>query len=588
MILSQFQRRLGTGLFWGAVAGTLVFGFIGNHQDDIGRNIPNGWPAWYVADVSYRTLQLFILQLTPRKFPAPVMLEIARWLGALVAGIAIVRAAFEIFKQQLSDRRLRQMKGHVIVCGLGRKGFHLVKQLREHGDQVVVIEIDERDDELTTARAMGVPILVGDATSAILLRRAGLARASRLIAVCRDDSINIEIALQGREVAVASRRERAGPLLCHVHIIDLKLAELFRQHKIFSCTTDPFEARIFSFYENSARDFLMRNPLDPPTTPESAAPGVHLVIVGFGQMGESVALQAARIGHFAGGKKLRITVLDPEATAKRLNLLSRYPQIEQVVELEFVPHSIEQPEVRKKLESWATRDDERLVVAICLDCDPRALSIALHLPKALQAARTPIFVRQSEQRGLAALIDQRGGEAMGWNVTSFGEPEVSAGREQILQEKLDLLAQAIHARYVAQRLADQSRPSDGSTLPWPLLDAGYKSSCRQQADHIDVKLRAAGCGRIPIGEPDPPGTRPFEAFTQEEIERLARMEHNRWCADRYLAGWKHGPTDKPNKIHADLVPYEALSDSVQQYDRETVLQIPALLTLMGERIIRTG
>jgi voltage-gated potassium channel Kch len=438
---------------------------------------------------------------------------------------------------------------------------------------------------------MGLPVLIGDATSELLLAKAGVARAGRLVAVCREDSVNIEIALQARKLLARSRRDAAHPLICHVHIIDLRLAELFRQHKVFSCTSDPFEARIFSFYENSARSLWMRYPLDAPCpTGAGAQPaGVHLVIVGCGQMGEAIALQAARIGHFASGRKLLITVLDPQAGERRLNLLSRYPQLEQVVDLEFLSDSIEHPVIREQLTRWATASDERLVVAICLDDDPRSLSITLNLPQALRDAQTPIFVRQSEQRGLAALIDEHGADGgRGWNIAAFGEPEAAAGLEQVLQEQLDALARAIHERYVAHRKADPARPAgDLATADWSQLDAGLKASNRQQADHIDVKLRAIGCRRLAKRENLPDGVRPFEGFTPDEVELLARMEHNRWCADRFLAGWQFGATaDKPNKISPYLIPYDDLPDDIKQYDREVVLQIPELVGLVGERIVR--
>ena len=284
--------------------------------------------------------------------------------------------------------------------------------------------------------------------------------------MCKNDSDNIEIALQARQVIVSGRsRDANDPLLCHVHIIDLKLAELFKQHKIFSCTSDPFEARIFSFYENAARELLIRHPLDqqPGVSTVSA---VHLVVVGFGQMGESVALQAARIGHFASGQRLRITVFDPDADHRRLNLLARYPQLEQVVDLTFDSRNVEHPTVRQQLTEWAASDRERLVVTIAIDDNPRALSIALNLPAALRDRSVPVFVRQSEQRGLATLIDDRVADgSVAANVTSFGSPEVSAGLEQILQERLDVLARAIHERYVAQRVP--AEPSPRPTRPSP-------------------------------------------------------------------------------------------------------------------------
>lgn len=570
----------------------IILGVIGNDIDAKQAKAEPGTPIQYAADLLYRTLQLFVLEINPRHYPVNPILEAARWLAGIVAGIALFRAAAEIFRQQLDQRKLRLLKDHTIVCGLGRKGFQLVQQLHQRRTPVVVVEIDEGDDSIPTCRAMGITVLVGDATTDHLLRKAGVPRASRLIAVCRDDSVNIEIAMQARRIVAASKRDASRPLACYIHIIDLKLAELFRQHKIFSCGSDPFEARIFSFYDNSARDLLMRNPLDvDPHRDGGDSETAHLVIIGFGQMGESVALQAARIGHFASGKRLRITIIDPAADERRQSLLARYPQLEQVVELAFESRSIEHPDVRQQLSAWATSSDQRLILAICVDDDPQALSIALNLPPVLRDAETPVFVRQSEQKGLATLLNDRLTEGpAGLHVTSFGAPEVSAGLEQILQEKLDVLARAIHERYVAHRKADGA--ADGSDLamqPWSQLDAGLKSSNRQQADHIDVKLRAIHCRRIGAKDPVPAGAQPFTGFSPDEVELLARMEHARWCADRLLAGWQLGEkADKPRRISPHLVPFDQLTEEIKQYDRDAVLQIPELVALAGERIVRLG
>lgn len=586
------RRRIAGWLFALAVVATVILGLIGNHLDAIGANDLNDRPKqfdfWYGVDLLYRTLQLFVLEVNQRTQPIPPLLEAARWLGAIVAGVALFKAAEEIFHRQFEDWRLRRLKDHVIVCGLGRKGFELVKQLRQRGQRVVVIEIDEGDDSLPTCQELGVTVLAGDARSEQILKKAGLPRANRLLAVCKNDSDNIEIALQAREVTLSGRRSASDPLICHVHIIDLKLAELFKQHKIFSCTRDPFEARIFSFYENAARELLFRHPLDQQPGGGTVS-AVHLVVIGFGQMGESVALQAARISHLASGQRLRITVFDPDADQRRLNLLARYPQLEQVVDITFDSRNVEHPTVRQQLAEWAAGDRERLVVTIAIDDDPRALSIALNLPKVLRDRNVPVFVRQSEQKGLATLIDDRVADgSAAANVTSFGSPEVSAGLEQILQERLDLLARATHERYVAQRIERGATPgSDPALLPWPQLDAGLKSSNRQQADHMDVKLRAVGCLRLAEDESPPAGSRPFEGFTKDEVELLARMEHARWCADRYLGGWRYGEkADKPAKISPYLVPYDQLSEEIKQYDRDPVNDIPNLVRLAGQRIVR--
>lgn len=586
------------GFGWSLVVAStvlvLVLGIWGSHIDlQSSGKAPKQFDISYTCSLFYRSLQLFVLEFNPAnsdKPAVPPQLDIARWLAAAVAGVALWKAAAQLFAEKWHDQSLRRLRRHVIVCGLGRKGFQLVQQLAARGDSVVVIERDELDDNLVTCRELGIHVLIGDATSGVLLSKAGVEHAARLIAVCRNDSDNIEIALQARDLVRKTKRLASDPLTCHVHIIDLKLAELFRHHKAFSCTGDPFDARIFSFYENSARELLSRRPLDATWDNRPAtltARFVHLVIVGFGQMGESVALQAARVGHFASGKRLRLTIIDPDAEGLRLNLLSRYGQIENVCELTFESASVEDLRVRQILSDWAADPGQHLVIAICVDDDPRALSIALNLPDAIAEHLIPVFVRQSERRGLSALVNERGGAGdLAAHVSSFGAPEISASLETILQEKLDRLARAIHESYVEQRIREGHRnPDDPAQQAWEQLDAAFKSSNRQQADHIDVKLRTIHCRRAPRGE----SPASFAGFSLEEVEVLAKMEHARWCADRFLSGWKYGEQiDKPRRISPYLVPWSELAEEIRERDRQAVRQIPHLLSLIDEIIVREG
>ncbi len=59
---------------------------------------------------------------------------------------------------------------------------------------------------------------------------------------------------------------------------------------------------------------------------------------------------------------------------------------------------------------------------------------------------------------------------------------------------------------------------------------------RPRADMIAVKLRRIGREVSQLFSDDPKNE-----FTEEEIELLARMEHNRWCAERFIDGWNYGP-----------------------------------------------
>jgi hypothetical protein len=104
---------------------------------------------------------------------------------------------------------------------------------------------------------------------------------------------------------------------------------------------------------------------------------------------------------------------------------------------------------------------------------------------------------------------------------------------------------------------------------------------------VPVKLRAAGCELVPAGDRD--ANAPLFAFTADEIERLARMEHARWSAERRLGGWRVGPLDKARRVSPHLVAYEHLDEPTKELDRAAVRQLPALLRARaGFEIRRAG
>lgn len=94
------------------------------------------------------------------------------------------------------ESRIKLMKGHTIVCGLGRMGMLLVKQLREARVPVVVIERDLQ--VCRQAEELELTYVVGDATDEDALERAGIARAKSLVTVLRSDADNVFATLTAR------------------------------------------------------------------------------------------------------------------------------------------------------------------------------------------------------------------------------------------------------------------------------------------------------------------------------------------------------------------------------------------------------
>jgi hypothetical protein len=304
---------------------------------------------------------------------------------------------------------------------------------------------------------------------------------------------------------------------------------------------------------------------------------VHLVVLGLGQMGEALLLQAARLSHFANLRKPRLTVVDLAAPARESALRSRYPQLEQLAELEFLAAEMNGDDVRRRLVDWARDEQSLLTLAVCLDHEVRALSYAFHLPPEIAERGVQVLVRMSDEPGLAQIVEH-GGAAE--HLKPFGMIQ----HAHLLDSRLDAVAQALHAAYLAQASADGQKPDENPALrSWEELPEGFKVSSRHQADHIPVKLRTVGCEAVPKAE-EPAGAA-FQ-FTAEEIELLARMEHARWCAERLLAGWTPGPLDKRRRRTPYLVPYDQLEEPIKEYDRRPVRELPSLLWRHAELALR--
>jgi len=156
-------------------------------------------------------------------------------------------------------------------------------------------------------------------------------------------------------------------------------------------------------------------------------------------------------------------------------------------------------------------------------------------------------------------------------------------RDVLLGSAREALAEAIHEHYRRDN-AGQRPAGDPAMAAWDLLDEGLKESNRRQADHIPAKLKAVGCDFAPAAGTSGKSVR----LTPDEIEVMARMEHDRWVAEKLLDGFGPGPRDNPRKTSPYLVPWDELDEKIRDIDRQTVREIPALLASAGFEIYRLG
>jgi len=110
---------------------------------------------------------------------------------------AIVQAVVDRRYALSEGRRVRRVRDHVIVVGLGNMGTRVVEKLRERKIPVVAIERNRDAMGIRAARANGAQVLLGDGSNEELLKEADVGHARSLVAMAKQDTANLEAALSG-------------------------------------------------------------------------------------------------------------------------------------------------------------------------------------------------------------------------------------------------------------------------------------------------------------------------------------------------------------------------------------------------------
>lgn len=129
----------------------------------------------------------------------------------IIAGYGAVIYTVGGFMQMLIDGELNRalgarrmtkvierLSGHTIICGVGRLGTILARELQASGRPFVAIDSDLQ--RLRDAEDRGYLVLHGDATEEDILEQAGIQRASTVAAVLSSDATNVFVTITAREM----------------------------------------------------------------------------------------------------------------------------------------------------------------------------------------------------------------------------------------------------------------------------------------------------------------------------------------------------------------------------------------------------
>jgi voltage-gated potassium channel len=202
-------------LFWGASLLTIMA------LGSLGYMVLEGWDFFdslYMTVITLTTVgfgEVHPLSRVGRAYTLVILLAGMGVMLYIVTSLAKVVVEGEI-KAALGKRkllkRIKKMHGHYIICGFGRIGEIIARQLSQRGISLVVVE--NNPEQVSRAEEAGYDFVNGDATREEVLQEAGIERAKGLVAVVGSDVGNVYITLTARSLNprlfIVSRGEELG------------------------------------------------------------------------------------------------------------------------------------------------------------------------------------------------------------------------------------------------------------------------------------------------------------------------------------------------------------------------------------------
>jgi voltage-gated potassium channel len=165
-----------------------------------------GWSAWQAFVLSLDTVATLGSIPLPHDTGAEVVKVVLLVLGAGTLGYGLITAT-EFFvaghlggvlDERRNQRRIDSLSDHYIICGYGRVGQQVARDLRAADASYVIV--DDNPEHRDAETGVGVRLVLARPSDDESLRRAGIDRARAIIACVDSDAENIFITLTARDL----------------------------------------------------------------------------------------------------------------------------------------------------------------------------------------------------------------------------------------------------------------------------------------------------------------------------------------------------------------------------------------------------
>ena len=570
--------------------------------------------------------------------PSPddnILIQMSRLSALATVFMLAYEAIRRLFADSIQRVMLQLNRQHVVICGLGQIGYHLVRDLRaateESGKKrpglpkVVVVEPDRENHYLDAARQLGATVVHGDAIDIQTLKGINAHKARDVFFLTGKDEANIEGACKLDDL-IAERLLPANHIApnLYVHLRHADLESVIENRRSLATTSGRSRINAFNVIDRSVRDVVGN--LILPWRPRTTSQVAHFVIVGFGEVGQRLALRLAELAHFENYKRSRMTIVHEASEHDSVRRFQQtYPRMmppEALADawmpdaakddwsfgVSLADHESPQPSDRgvpfvvnggwTELDA-APESDEfvgrivelagspglRPFVFICRESDELNCSLTQKLRTELDQRLkvsseedgtllkyrdglmpVAIFSYVPQRPILTRLVESPDLFSFGASVVVCTYKELTRDLQQPLAEAL---AADFHRHYEKKRaVAAGETLRDIKAPAFSTLTAWERQSNLSAAAHLNTKLAALDLKLVYRDDTSMPVD--TVEITPDQREHVARMEHNRWLAERLLNGWTFGERDNARKRRLSIVDWDTLKGDELAKDRDQI------------------
>lgn len=549
----------------------------------------------------YYTLQLFVLNYSPSVDKVPVLLNIARFLAPLLLAGTILNLIFSTIKTRINLLIIRHThREHIVFCGLGYKSYLLILDYLKHTDhKIVVIEKNQENLLIGKIRNKKVRFILGNSEDPILLKQANILKAKTVFVLTGDDKTNINITHKIAELYEQERMETSLKII--LHISDYFNMNIFKEFQEKNSGNIDFHA--FNIFQKIASVVVGKYSPDLfKDFDNTSDPNCNILIHGFNKIGEHIILEAIHLYHFANLKKLIITVIDDKASEKANSFMSRFPLLNQIVRMEFL-----------NTEDFINNRNNKLLAGIslcfiCGDLESECYTIAnryrqIFYKSSLEKLKGNVIENVQNKYlmeypkivallpvdpGILDLFRNFSSICDSLFIDRFAAYKHVCNKQLIADDKdlIDNIAIQIHNLYMGLGESEL-------LLNWENLTEREKDFNRFPARHLAIKLRYLKLAMVPVSNQN--SEFKITAIPKEKHTVLAKMEHNRWVAEKILEGYiqldevafkgLNLNLRKYLHLHKDIKPWEELTKSDQDKDSLFMDNIQKIVSATGNKLI---